>query len=563
MKNYSPVFLIFGFIALVTSCTKSSFSSNSSSAANDPLFKYAWHLSNTGQAVFALAPGTSGFDLNLLNTWKQQILGNGIQIQISDDGLQDTHEDLQANFPYLNESKNYTLSSPFVATVAAPIHADDNHGTAVAGLVAAVGSNSFGSIGVAPKAHLTIANLLSNSVTQTAAKVLDQASGNFDISNMSWGFPQDSLTPIDPSYEAQLKSMVTTKRSGKGAIFVKAAGNEFETFCNGSTTTVCIASSNFDGDNVLPYLIVVGALNAQGNRSSYSSIGSNLWIAAFGGEFGDDTPAMITTDRPGCTFGYAKTASSIAFEAGSSAENTTCSYTTVFNGTSSAAPTLTGAIALLLEANPNLSWREIKYILAASASAPSDNFASGVLAHPLGLSLPTSYNWDQKWITNAAQFKFHNYFGFGRANVDAAVARAQAAVATPLSLGTFTETNWAHSNTGLTTAIPDNSAAGATSTLNVATNLTVESVQIKVSVTHADISELALELTSPSGTKSIIIPARNSLTGIPNYVSDIFATNAFYQESSVGNWTLKVIDAKAANTGTLTAFSLNIFGGAH
>ncbi len=565
MKNFKFVLKILLKVslalALVTSCTRSAFTASSSSSVGDPFLKYAWHLSNSGQKVFAADAGTAGFDLNLTTTWRAGIVGSGVQIQVSDDGLDDNHEDLKSNFSYLNESKNYTISSPYLATIAAPIGVDDNHGTAVAGLIAAVGNNGLGTVGVAPEASLTIANFLSAAVSPSLPKELDQASGNFDISNMSWGFPQYVLTPLEPTYEAQLKSMVTTKRGGKGAIFVKAAGNEFITYCNGSTTLPCVGSSNFDGDNVLPYLIVVAALSAKGEQSSYSSNGSDIWISAFGGEFGDDSPAMFTTDRTGCTFGYSKSGELPAFDGGTSGENPTCRYTSKFNGTSSAAPTLTGAVALLLEANPNLTWREIKYILAATATV--DGYATGAQTHPLGLTLPTGYDWDQKWITNAAQFRFHNAFGFGRVNVDAAVTRAQSLPASPLALGTYTVTDWAHVNTGLSTAIPDNSATGATSILNVATALTIEAVQIKVSATHADISELALELTSPSGTRSVLVPARNALTGVPNFVNDIFLTNAFYQETTVGNWTLKVIDAKTGNSGTLTSFSLNFYGGAH
>ena len=548
-------------LSLISSCTNSSFTSSSSTALADPLFKYAWHLRNTGQAVFASLPATAGYDLNLTSTWTQQILGNGIQIQISDDGVEDTHEDLQANFSYLNESKNYTLASPYIATTSAPINTGDNHGTAVAGLVAAAGSNSLGSVGVAPKAQLTSANLLSLVVTQTLARVIDQASGNFDISNMSWGYSQNVLTPPESTYEAQLKSMVTTKRNGKGAIFVKAAGNEFETYCNGSTTALCIGSSNFDGDNVLPYIIVVAALNAQGISASYSSFGPNIWVSGFGGELGYDSPAMLTTDRSGCTLGYSVAGESTAFEAGRATENKKCNYTSVMNGTSAAAPTLTGAMALILEANPDLSWREIKHILASTATV--DNYVAGEITHPMSLALPTGLVWEQKWITNFAQFKFQNFYGFGRVNVDGAVAAAKAAAVTPYDLGTFTETNWVHSNTGLSTAIPDNSATGASSSLIVATALTIEAVQVKISVTHSDISELALELTSPSGTKSILVPARNALSGVPNFDNDVFLSNAFYQETTVGTWTLKVIDAKVGNSGTLTAFSLNIYGGAH
>ncbi|MBC7420955.1 MAG: S8 family serine peptidase [Bdellovibrio sp.] len=555
-------FIIFTVCALVVGCGFKKFEADLFSQTNaDPLFKYAWHLLNVGQAVFSPAPAVAGYDLNLSATWNQQIYGRGVVVQVSDDGLEDTHEDLNANFPYLNISKNYTLSSPFTATSAAPIASDDNHGTSVAGLIAAVGWNKVGTRGVAPQSQLTVANFLSGAVSQSLAKYVDQAGGSFDISNMSWGGTQNTIDIVNTTYNAQLKSMITTKRGGKGAIFVKAAGNDFTVLCNGSTTTYCVGNSNFDSDNVIPYMIPVAAMNALGISSSYSSTGSSVWITAFGGEFGSDSPAMITTDRMGCTNGFSNSNRTTAFENGTNPENSGCNYTSTFNGTSAAAPVISGVVALLLQTNPNLSWREVKYILAKTATA--DHFVSGSIAHPLGSVLPSGYVWEQKWITNAASFKFHNWYGFGRVNVDAAVAMAKNFITTPSNLGTFTETNWAQTNSGLALAISDNNATGVTNSIVVPAVLTVEAVQIKVNITHADISELALELTSPSGTKSILMNARNSLTGIANLVGETFLSNAFYQEPAAGTWTLRVIDAKSGITGTLTSFSINIFGGAH
>jgi subtilisin family serine protease len=560
MKKTSFIFVILSSFFL--SCGLSKFQSESSLAILDPLLKYAWHLENIGQKIFAATAGTAGFDLNLLTTWKQQIYGSGVVVQVSDDGLEDTHEDLHGNFPYLSTSKDYTLSSPYTSTTSAPRGVDDNHGTSVAGLIAAVGWNGVGSRGVAPKAHLTIANLLSSAVTITNAKKIDQAGGTFDISNMSWGSTQDAVYTINAAYNSQLKSMITSGRSGRGSIFVKASGNDFGVFCNGSTTTYCIGNSNFDSDNAIPYIIAVGALDASGQSATYSSTGSNVWISSFGGEFGSDTPAMLTTDRSTCSKGYSVSSENQSFENGTSSENRNCNYTSTFNGTSSAAPVLSGVIALILEANPLLTWREVKYILAKSATV--DGYQVGSISNPLGLTYPNGYEWEQMWITNSAQFKFHNWYGFGRVNVDGAIALALAAKTTPINLGTYTETNWnvAHAHTGLNAAIPDNNAAGVTNTINVVTNLRVEAVQIRVAITHADISELALELTSPSGVKSILVNAKNSLTGISNYMGETFLTNAFYQESTVGSWTLRVVDTTTGNVGTLTSFELNFFGGA-
>lgn len=559
--NTNSRILLFLFFMSLFSCKANNFSADSANPAlgPDPLFKYAWHLSNTGQQVFATAPAVSGIDLNLKTTWAQGIEGNGILVQVSDDGVEDTHEDLTSNFAYTSQSKDYTTSSPYTSTTARPPASSDTHGTSVSGLIAAGASNAKGSRGVAGRAKLISANFLASSVTQTTEKYLDQASGDFDISNMSWGIRQNTIFPVDTSYNSQLKSMITNKRGGKGTIFVKSSGNDFTVDCNGLSST-CIGNSNFDSDNVLPYIIVVAALNASGDISSYSSPGSDIWVSSFGGEFGSDSPAMLTTDRMGCTDGYSKSTKTASFEKGTSDENSSCNYTSTFNGTSSAAPVLTGAIALLLEANPSLTWREVKYVLAKTAKV--DNFVTGSISHPIS-TMPSGYVWEQKWITNAANFKYQNWFGFGRIDVDAAVALAKSFTTTPSNLGTFTETNWAHANTGLSLAIPDNSATGVTNVLNVAQNLTVEAVQIQVAITHADISELAIELTSPSGTKSILVNARNSLTGIANYTTEVFLSNAFYQEPSLGNWTVKVVDAKAGNTGTVTAFKLNIFGGSH
>lgn len=560
-KNKMRLTLGWVFSLMLIGCGMSTFKAESGSeAVLDPLFKYAWHLENIGQKVFASAAGTAGYDLKLSTTWTQQIYGSGVHVRISDDGLEDTHEDLSGNFSYTNQSRNYTISSPYTANTSPPIASDDNHGTCVAGIVAAVGWNSYGSRGVAPKAKLSIVNFLSSAVNITNALKLDQASGTFDISNMSWGTTQNTIYALNSTYNTQVKSMVTSGRGGKGSIFVKSSGNDFGVFCKGSSSTYCIGNANFDADNSMPYIISVGALNAEGKSASYSSTGSNLWVSGFGGEFGDDSPAMLTTDRMGCSKGYSISSESTAFEKGSSSENSNCNYTSTFNGTSSAAPTVSGAIALMLEANPDLTWREVKYILAKTASA--DFYATGTISHPLSSVLPATYVWEQKWITNGAGFKFHNWYGFGRVNVDAAIALAQSAKTTPINLGTYTETNWSDTHTGLNLSIPDDSATGRTDTIAVATDIKIEGVQIRVGITHSDISELALELTSPAGTKSIIVNARNSLTGLADYVEETFLSNAFYQESSMGNWTLKVVDGKNLNTGTLTSFKINFVGGA-
>jgi subtilisin-like proprotein convertase family protein len=533
--------------------------------SGDPLIGMAWHLHNTGQAVYAAKPGTAGVDMNLMQTFSQGVTGFGVKVMISDSGLEDQHEDLHDNFVYGAGSKDYTKAFPYTSLASAPQDPTDNHGTSVAGILAAIGGNGKGSRGVASKGSIISSNLLSAAVTtQTNAMAIDQLSGDFDISNMSWGISQN-LVDDDPNgdhflYEAKMKEMILSMRHGKGPIYVKSGGNDFLVSCYGGDPNIpCIGSSNFDRDNTNPYTIMVAALDANGASASYSSPGSNLWISSFGGEFGTDSPALVTTDRMGCLLGesLSNSSSKLGFEKGKF-ENSHCNYTVTFNGTSSAAPTISGAVALLLEVNPTLTWRDVKVILAKSARGGTITTS---IAHPQAKKMPTGYTWEQGWIANGAGFKFHNWYGFGSIDVDAAVALARSYKP---NLGTYHETIWFSSGAGdLNLPIPDNSATGANHSLLISSEIvTVEAVRIKVKITHPAISEIALELTSPSGTKSILVNAVNSLTNQADFTGgEVFLSNAFYGETSAGTWSLRVVDAQAGQTGILNSWSINFVGG--
>ncbi len=568
-SRLSKVALIFvGLLVLFTNCSEGEFVPRDPATAavvgSDPLLPYAWHLNNTGQTVFAKEAGTAGADLNMRSTESQGLTGRGILVLVSDDGVEDVHEDLTQNYQYGGVSKDYTKPYPYLANSSAPKGSTDTHGTAVAGLIAAVRDNSLGGRGVATGAKVVSANFLSEKVLQTSVTFLDQVSGKYDIFNMSWGTTQNSIAAPDNSFVNQLAYGVHWNRNHKGSLYVKAAGNDFFVKCRGakedddSFSSLCIGNSNFDPDNSNPYLILTAALDAKGFATTYSSPGSNLWVSAPGGEFGDDSPAMVTTDRMGCSLGISRktSKSDLAFEKGG-VQNPNCNYSVTFNGTSSAAPVLSGVVALLLEANPELTWRDVKYILAKTA-VPVDYTLVGSITHPLEAVLPSAAVWEHAWILNSAGFKFHNWYGFGKVNVDEAVALAKNYSHV---FGTYTETNWTANRSGLTFNIPDNSATGVSDTLIVSDNVKIEAVQLRLWVTHADISELAVELTSPSGAKSILINMRNSLTGMGNYEGETFLTNAFYQENSAGTWRIRIIDGRSGNSGMLTRWSLNFAGG--
>jgi len=533
----------------------------------DPLKAHAWHLKNTGQTAFAATGGTIGADINLNQTIADSITGTGVRIAVSDSGTEINHEDLKDRV-ISGASRNYTLSSPWIGDPTPPDLSDYTlaHGTAVAGLIAATGWNSLGSRGVAPTA--LFAAFLYIGSNQTLSMTIDQSNGDFDIFNYSYGADSCTFSPIYTSHKNQIQWGTRNLRDGKGALYVKAAGNEFEGdlgYCGDGSLSgyVYYGNSNLEGINSIPEIITVAALDANSYSSSYSSPGANLWVSAPGGEFGTSAPAMISTDFSGCTYGFSRTASTQnSFEKGN-APNSGCNYTSTMNGTSSATPVTSGSIALILSANPNLSWRDVKYILAKTATRIQPNISAK--NHPGGLDL-AGHTYEQPWVRNGAGVYFHNWFGFGRINIDAAVAMAKTYES---QLGTYIETlnsttssapsAWTYSSGTLSQSIPDKSATGTSSTINVLHNLQIESIEISFSITHQDASDIGVELTSPSGTKSILMNINSNI--LQTNLSDAhLLSNAFLDEMSAGNWTLKVLDGYANKTGTLTNWKIKING---
>lgn len=513
-----------------------------------------WHLNNTGQTNFATNGGVSGEDINFGAITQT---GAGVIVAVVDDGLEINHEDLKDNiiaggsYDFTDGDNDPTKKS------------SEGHGTSVAGLIAASDNSptNIGGKGVAPKASLKGFNVISGSQVENefiASLGGNDLSKSVDIFNQSYGYTNTDDFLLSSTLESQYKYGTTSLRNGKGAIYVKAAGNGYSKFGDVSCVSVNYAAttcqnSNMDAENSIPYNIVVGAVNANGKKSSYSTAGSSLWIAAPGGEFGESTPAMLTTDQSGCDRGYSTSSSSTNdFENNNNAQNPNCNYTSVFNGTSSATPVLSGVVALMLEANPNLTWRDVKHILASTAEKIDASIATTTIAIGGG-----NYDAEPSWLVNGAGYNFHNYYGFGRVDATRAVASATSYVAG--SLGVWTQTT-AITRT-VDRSIPNNNISGVSDSITLAQNITIESLQIQVNITHDYTGELAIELTSPSGTTSVLFSMFNGFSESDN-LNMMLLSNAFYGESSAGNWQIKVIDGGTRGTGTgvFNNWKIRIFG---
>ena len=581
--------------------------------SSEPLFTHQWYLQNTGQTAFASGYGIVGEDINYSGASDLNFTGDGVRVNVIDTGLELQHPDLQANI-VAGGSYDY-LDGDTDPTNNADVGGD--HGTSVAGLIAAVGDNGIGVAGVAGDALLQGYNFLVAEPQTLEGYLLAHGQAdnleNTDIFNKSLGAEYTYDVPINSDLLDTLSCLTTggsfdmsldascdsALRSGLGAIYVKSAGNSFATSDGDESCDafgVTCWNANMEPEQTYPYQVVVGALNAYGKKSSYSTAGSAIWVSAPGGEYGYDydyldselsqhgetytpsdstdaiwQPAMVTVDQVGCDRGYTTT----RFDFGYSGVppigltsfhedddlNRNCEYTSIFNGTSSAAPVVSGVVALMLEANSSLSWRDVKHILAQSArQVDSDAAALDVAAVVCANSSCSSYESSSSisftardaWITNAAGSQYHNWYGFGAVNAGAAVAMAQNYSS---SLGAWQKSS--HSET-VSVSIPDATGVAAVTSFIVGDNLTIEAVQLDLSITHTYTTDLAVVLYSPEGTRSVLLTPYNQ------YVDEDFAStllsNTFYGESSSGEWRLEIYDLWEGDTGTLTSATISIYG---
>ncbi len=472
---------------------------------NDPLVNSQWHLKNTGQSG-----GSVGADINVESVWNYPgsgYRGSGIIVGVVDDGLETTHPDLAANVrtDIDHDWNDGTPDDP------SPGSADD-HGTSCAGNVAAIGNNNLGVAGSAPESKIVGLRLIAASTTDNQeAEAMAWRNDVIQIKSNSWGPNDDGRTLEAPGSltNAAFENSVATGRNNRGTIHLWAGGNGLQDSDN----------SNNDGYANSIYTIAIGATTNQNAQAYYSEPGANLVVVA---PSSGGTLDITTVDRSGSA-GY------------NTSSGTAGNYADDFGGTSSATPTVAGVVALMLQRNPNLGWRDVQEILIQSAAKikPSDS----------------------DWITNSAGYHFNHKFGAGL--VDASAAVAAAAIWTNLATATT-----AVSTQSNTTSIPDNNATGITRTFDLgSSNLRVEHVTVRVNINHTSRGNLAITLTSPSGVQSRLTELHTDSGN--NYSDWTFMTVRNWGENSAGTWSLKIADRSTSGNstgGTLTAAELTVHG---
>jgi len=481
----------------------------------DSLLQYQWYL----------YPTTG---INVFPVWTDYT-GKGVRVAVFDQGIDPSHPDLDENLLVSlgRNASNLTAGG-------APILSSDNHGTAVAGTIAAE-RNGAGIVGVAYGADLVS---IYSGLTRAEIPNAFTYAGNFDVLNNSWGFaPQGTsyfalygnwafadnfLTPAFSAAGLALANLADQGRGGLGTVVVQSAGNSFEL---GDDTNL----HNFQNSQ---YIITVAATDYLGNVTSYSSPGASVLIAAPGGGGTDLFSDIITTDRVGAAgedrSDYASTA-----------------------GTSFSAPIVSGIVALMLEANPNLGYRDVQEILAYSAreidSAGND----------------WRYNGASNWNGGGLHYDAlsHDY-GYGLVDALAAVRLTETWSATPRTAANRQQVT---STQSPALTIPDNTGSGAYDSIFVSQSIDVERVEVTLKVTHPWVGDLSVLLTSPSGTTSFLLwrPQQNALSAYGTSQDNIhftFNTVLNWGESSAGSWLLGIFDNATGFVGKFDSWTLNLIG---
>ena len=470
---------------------------------SDPLYACQWHLANPG-----------GEDVNVDGVWREGNRGEGVNIAIVDNGMDFTHEDLTDS---VDSSRNHDYSGR------GDIHnAVLHHGTHVAGIVAAR-DNDLGVRGLAPGATIYGYNVLVEFTDLNVADAMTRNGPLTAVSNNSWG-PADgpAFGMTSSLWEMAVDRGLRDGYNGKGTFYAWAGGNGH---LEGD-------SSNLDEYANYYGVTAVCAVNRFDTRSNYSETGANLWVCAPSNDSRLAGHGIVTTENSD-------------------------RYIEDFGGTSAATPVVSGVAALMRSANPDLTWRDLKLILAASARQNDPG-------NPGWEDGARKYGAD----SDGDRYHFNHEYGFGVVDAGAAVEMAKAwDVIPPLEEVTAESGN-------LESPIPD--AATYIDTTTVTSDLTLDTkigftefVEIRASFEHSSFRDLSIELVSPSGAVSKLVEEFDTFynSGVVRLNGQIRMGSARHLgEDPNGVWQLLVTDRVPSLEvdlnldGVLSSWGITVYG---
>ncbi|XP_034250289.1 neuroendocrine convertase 2, partial [Thrips palmi] len=472
----------------------------------DPYFSFQWYLKNTGQNG-----GKPKLDLNVEAAWAQGITGKNVTTAIMDDGVDYMHPDLKFNY---NARASYDFSSndPFPY----PRYTDDwfnSHGTRCAGEVSAARDNDVCGVGVAYDSKVAGIRMLDQPYMTDLieANSMGHEPNLIDIYSASWG-PTDDGKTVDGPRNATMRAIVrgvNEGRNGLGNIYVWASGD-------GGEDDDC----NCDGYAASMWTVSINSAINDGQNAHYDESCSSTLASTFSNGAKDPNTGVATTDL------YGK-------------------CTTTHSGTSAAAPEAAGVFALALEANPQLTWRDIQHLTVLTSKRNSLYDAKNRF----------------HWTMNGVGLEFNHLFGFGVLDAGAIVALAKQWRTVPARYhcegGAVHTSLEIPSDRSVLMKITTDACAGTDTKVRY-----LEHVQAVISLNSTRRGDVELFLTSPMGTRSMILSKRaNDDDHRDGFTKWPFMTTHTWGEDPHGTWLLEAsFNSQMPQHGFIREWTLMLHG---
>ena len=504
----------------------------------DPMFPQQWHLAETTGA-----DTRPNAHISVDRAWDVTRGTRSIVIAVTDDGFDLDHPDLQGLGKIIAPKDLKSKDA-----VPLPTAAEENHGTACAGL--AIGEeNQAGIVGVAPGCGfmpIRTTGFLDDEAIEEL--FLGAMKAGAAVISCSWS-PAAIYFPLSLRQRNALTQAATQGRGGKGCVIVFSAGNANRPVSgtidekNWPRNAVSGPTDWLSGFGVHPDVMTVSASTSLNTKAAYSNWGTHIAIAApsnnappnmalpevgtvsTGPTINTSLPGrgMVTSDRTG-TAGY------------NSAE-----YTNTFGGTSSSCPVVAGVVGLVLSVNPNLTAREVRQILQQTADKITDSNPDP----QLGLRYGTYDNQGHS-----------QWFGYGRINAHKAVLEAQRRLWQGRS-----HTRKVELKDPETVAIPDNQEQGVQRSLMCQEKGTVQDLAVQVKLEHEFLGDIMLFLVLPTGLELLLqsrtLGAQQSLNQRYTLKNASVLVSAI-GTVAIGKWQLRACDRASGQTGQLLGWTLTL-----
>uniref|UniRef100_A0A8C5E7E4 P/Homo B domain-containing protein n=1 Tax=Gouania willdenowi TaxID=441366 RepID=A0A8C5E7E4_GOUWI len=407
--------------------------------------------------------------LNTKAAWAQGYTGKGVVVTILDDGIEKDHPDLINNYdPEASYDVNDGDDDP------QPRYTQRNenrHGTRCAGEVAAAANNGVCGVGVAYDAKIGGVRMLDGEVTDVVeAHSLSLNPQHIHIYSASWG-PEDDGKSLDGPAKLAMEAFlqgITKGRGGLGSIFVWASGN------GGREQDNC----NCDGYTNSIYTLSISSTTESGNVPWYSEPCSSTLATTFSSGNPREKQIVTTDLRQKCTDSH--------------------------TGTSASAPLAAGIIALALEANMNLTWRDMQHLVVKT-------------------SLPVHLSAGD-WRANGVGRRVSHSYGYGLLDAGAIVALAKNWTSVGQDVGNkFVLSKRVDACWGRPEYVSS-----------------LEHVQARLTLSHNQRGKLAIHLISPLGTRSTLLFPRPNDFSTEGFNDWAFMTTHSWGEDPQGEWTLEI-----------------------